>query len=435
VAFITRIKRWGWLIGFSVIVIGVVSIAYIETPNAEPLDGVGTLASLLLTVFLVYIYSRQNTILKNQEEILEEQRETQEAADVNPKIHRTQTNYSGDNITVAVTNNGSGPAYDVYLTTEIEVPNNSEIQGGIWKHSITQYLPEEASESIQSPLEFSVSSSQSNIFEVLRSRFLYSRESLEKPIRDMNRKQSGDITWVSGYIFNNSDLDIGEEMQVRIDVSIIYYDSLENEHEHPIDYFTLNFNGLVSAVFEEKETRSIRPELEITEIGTFGNQKYHDENMLGFNIINKNGVTSTTASSISAHSFLRIEKASGDQDIQEYLDENRYELQISGTELSTNFHCPEKLVPGEDGFHGYAYRVTVNGKEKTVSELCEELIANNIHIPIKMGLRLKYEDSIGESHSTEEIIKGIYIGDKLPGHIPDHRYVQSNDPLELADLA
>lgn len=431
---ITQIKQWGWLIVLSLIVIIVVTIAYNETPNAEPLDGVGTLASLLLTVFLVYIYSHQNTILKNQEEILEEQRETQEAADVSPRLHINEPNYSGNNITVDIKNNGSGPAYDVYLITDIEVPNTPEIQGGVWKKSLSRYIPDDDSESSKSLLEFSISSSPSKLFQVSFLPLSYFQNSSEDHVRDMKKSQSGRMTWVSEYIFNNSDLDLGEQVQVSIDVSIIYYDSLDNEFRESIDHFILNFEGLAAALYEEEVTRPIHPKLGITEIGTFPDGKWHDKNMIGFDIKNRNGNPFSTAYSLSVDSFLKIKKSNYSQDIKKYLEQNGYELQISGAELSSNFHCPDKIPPNEEEFHGYAYRVTVNDEEKTVSEMCEELITNNIHVPMCVGLKLKYEDSIGREYLKEVTIENIYIGDDPPDYIPTHRYIQSSDPLKLTEL-
>lgn len=428
---VAQIKQWSWLIGLSIAVVVIVGIAYNVTPNAQPLDGVGTLASLLLTVFLVYIYSQQNIILKNQEQILEEQRETQEAADVSPRLQINEPNYSKKDISIKLINNGAGPAYDVYITTDTTISNISGFKGGVWKKNLSNYVPEGDSESGTFRIEFSVLSVQWTLVEMSKSLLPTFRDQSDVPLRDMEDNQSGDITWVAEYIFNNSDLDPGEEIRIRTEVSIVYYDSLNNENKKPIDYFELSFEGLVSGMYKDSVTRSIRPRLDIIKTGVFPNNKWYDENMIGVEITNK---TSPTAYSISAHSFLRINAANRKQNIKKYLTDNGYELQISGTELSPSSPCSEEITSDDKEFHAYNYRVEIGGEQKTVSEMCEELISHNLNIPIEVGFKLKYEDSIGEEYSTEKVIKGIHIGDRLPDHVPDYCYINSTNQIKLADL-
>ncbi|GGK84925.1 hypothetical protein [Haloarcula sebkhae] len=75
-----------WPLGVlgGVVVLSVLA-AYWLSPDwaVNPLDGIHTVGSLFLSVFL-YIYQRQNDILENQQKIMEREEKIQEISRISP---------------------------------------------------------------------------------------------------------------------------------------------------------------------------------------------------------------------------------------------------------------------------------------------------------------------------------------------------------------
>lgn len=101
----------------------VVGVAYWLSSDwaVEPLDGVATLGSMILSVFLIYIYQRQNRILERQQEIMESEEEISEASQVAPNIHVDWSLKQDGSLEMDITNTGADDAYHVTVHTELEV--------------------------------------------------------------------------------------------------------------------------------------------------------------------------------------------------------------------------------------------------------------------------------------------------------------------------
>lgn len=122
------IKEWWPLVVLGFVVIVLVGIAYVVSSDwaVEPLDGVSAAGSLLLSVFLLYIYHRQNKILEHQQDIMESEEEIHETAHVSPRLAHDWNLIDGSEIMLNVINTGADDAYNLQLVTEIEYLNLAE---------------------------------------------------------------------------------------------------------------------------------------------------------------------------------------------------------------------------------------------------------------------------------------------------------------------
>lgn len=115
----------------------VVGVAYGLSSDwaVEPLDGVATLGSMILSVFLIYIYQRQNRILERQQEIMESEEEISEASQVAPNIHVDWSLKQDGSLEMDITNTGADDAYHVTVHTELEVLDDRlDVETSEWSH-------------------------------------------------------------------------------------------------------------------------------------------------------------------------------------------------------------------------------------------------------------------------------------------------------------
>lgn len=82
-----KLARWVLFITLIVLVAGVVTAGYLVSSDVQPLQAIATFWSLLLSVYLVLIYQKQNEILEGHEEVLQNQFEAQEAVEVEPEMY------------------------------------------------------------------------------------------------------------------------------------------------------------------------------------------------------------------------------------------------------------------------------------------------------------------------------------------------------------
>jgi hypothetical protein len=431
-----RIKQWLWLIFLLLTVVAVVTIAYYLTPNAEPLDGASTLGSLVLTVFLVYIYSQQNKIMKNQEEILEQQRETQEAADVSPFLHFKQPNFEREGVQIDVENTGSGSAYDVYLVNKIvDVSGVNQIQGTTWKRELAHHHPAGESKSYQSPIRFAIQQTgeDERIRDRVISRFQDTKSIVQ--VRDYEETESWEFESLSEYIYNNSEATPGEKIEIEFKLSVVYYDSIDNQHKESLKTISCSISGLSGIDIEHNDVYQISPQLEVEELDRLpGGGWGLDHNTLGMEIKNRQYFGSSTAHSINACSLIQIQIDESIIDIGDYIEQSEVDIDIRTKELESNGRIPDKLLPGSKDLFVYQYRVSVDGKSTTIDEALSELIAKEIDYPILIGVKVRYTDSIGEEYELKTIIRGVYYGEQLPETVDSQKYIQQEEPMNIKEL-
>jgi hypothetical protein len=128
-----------------------------DSSSVEPIDAVGAGGGVLFSGYLLYIYYRQNLILKNQQEVMESEMEIQEATTVEPRFN-LQWEIEQDILYLEMDNIGEGDAFDVTLTSDITLisENGSDPTLEFRKHQseVADRHPVGETENYSVPLRF-----------------------------------------------------------------------------------------------------------------------------------------------------------------------------------------------------------------------------------------------------------------------------------------
>ena len=414
-------QRWWWVLALTLTVTIAVGGAYWISDSPSPLNAVGTLSSLLLSVLLVYIYSRQNKVLERQEMIFENQYDLQEATEVLPELNTLDWSLQsgGESLTVELENVREGDAYRVSFTTTTTIVTDDieDISGGVWEEQRRYHVRGYDDAIITGSLQYPIEESRREDYGGFEKLFRRVAGDWISDTADDSKSFSSFERWSEEVVRRYREQGHDDAITVSVEIGIRYEDSTGEEifdilttGSFVIDGITrLSSSGsdLLCTVLKPK-MRFYKPEQIDSDkhIGSIPN------NCLGFEIENGGEIT-VSVSQIRSRCHAVIDGA----EVPTTIASDEREITIEGICLEPLFHDLSKdqtlLKKGDDMIFMVQYmflKSDSSGETQLISmqELVEDIKEYDFNHPLSLSLEVEYSDSAGNTYKYIDNVKDIH---------------------------
>lgn len=429
-----RLKKfgliWGPIVILGTVVIAAVYFAYQLTENPSPLDAVRTAGTLLLTVYLLHIYRKQNQILERHEEVFEDQFEAQEAVEVEPNLYVKELGISFGNLQLTVENTGGGDAHNISLITDLDLPEDiTDEIGSSWETNLTYHLKSGFGSTFNKELKFALVDEE----EETGHKALLTKIGLTLPGSYKSEDKSSKVynfEQLTKKLMSATDV---SSLTLEISLTIRFYDSRGKEYLENLITDSVEIRRIESLSADHAETwrtRSLKPNLDIedwdllSDSGLTGTDKY------GFEVKNTGDVPAYVESISTSLWVWNDGSLVPSEDFFESSGEDR---PIAG--YTHELDEPVVVRPGSDELVVDSIRFTVDGSgDCSFYRLTERMLEEGIENPISIRFSIDYVDDTGVSGSLERRLTGFVCSDGFFDDVSPDEYARVSEPCNLENL-
>jgi hypothetical protein len=310
---------------------------------------------MILTVFLIYIYQRQNRILERQQDIMESEEEISEASQVAPNIHVEWSLKQDGSLELDLTNTGADDAYHVTVHTNLEVLEDClDIETQRWNVEAFRRV---------------IADTEQNFLwnEEVRYKIFLNEETYVGEFRDVTEELMKSV--------RNTDL---ESVKIRVLIWLSYEDIRGEKDEIELLDSSFEINGRTKLSASHNtgiEHRTLLPRIRIVDTGVF--KHYSGVEYFG---IEFESIGESTVDEFSVFSEVEVFDGS------EWVSADRFGF--SGGKLK--YYRDEWLLMGEFLFKWC-------GEELFFDELSELLLDKGFNNRVLIRFRIQYVDATGNS--------------------------------------